>query len=106
MLDDTSVAHDRERDDDNECEGALRTTAASAAFDGSEVRDGAAVLDAPLGRRCPHGLPVVQDGPGAPRRRRPAEPFRAGPEAAAAVRAVADGDPAAARRARCAQWVP
>lgn len=31
-------------------------------MDGSEVCDGAAVLNAPLGRRYPKGLMVVQDG--------------------------------------------
>ena len=35
---------------------------ASGAVDGSEECDGAAVLNAPLGRRYPHGLLVVQDG--------------------------------------------
>ncbi|GLW57703.1 phytase [Kitasatospora phosalacinea] len=60
--DDTFVAYDRERDDDNEYEGAFRITAASTALDGSEVCDGAAALNAPLGTRYPHGLLVVQDG--------------------------------------------
>ncbi|MFE1320579.1 phytase [Kitasatospora phosalacinea] len=60
--DDTFVAYDRERDDDHEYEGAFRITAASAALDGSEVCDGAAALNAPLGTRYPHGLLVVQDG--------------------------------------------
>ncbi|MER5356391.1 phytase [Kitasatospora sp. NPDC002551] len=60
--DDTFVAYDRERDDDNEFEGAFRITAASTALDGSEVCDGAAALNAPLGARYPNGLLVVQDG--------------------------------------------
>ncbi|MFD7234916.1 phytase [Streptomyces syringium] len=60
--DNTFVAYDRERDDDNEFEGAFRITAASTALDGSEVCDGAAALNAPLGTRYPRGLLVVQDG--------------------------------------------
>ncbi|MEU6865892.1 phytase [Streptomyces sp. NPDC046876] len=60
--DNTFVAYDRERDDDNEFEGAFRITAASASLDGSEVCDGAAALNAPLGSRYPRGLLVVQDG--------------------------------------------
>ncbi|MEW2418442.1 phytase [Streptomyces sp. NPDC046866] len=60
--DNTFAAYDRERDDDNEFEGAFRITAASAVLDGSEVCDGAAALNAPLGTRYPHGLLVVQDG--------------------------------------------
>ncbi|MEU9715072.1 phytase [Streptomyces sp. NPDC047976] len=60
--DDTFVAYDRERGDHNEFEGAFRITAASAGLDGSEVCDGAAALNAPLGARYPHGLLVVQDG--------------------------------------------
>ncbi|MER6363256.1 phytase [Kitasatospora sp. NPDC001527] len=60
--DDTFVAYDRERDDDNEFEGAFRITAASTTLDGSEVCDGAAALNAPLGNRYPNGLLVVQDG--------------------------------------------
>ncbi|MGW3557251.1 phytase [Streptomyces sp. NPDC000963] len=60
--DDTFVAYDRERDEDNEYENAFRVTAASARLDGSEVCDGAAALNAPLGRRYPNGLLVVQDG--------------------------------------------
>ncbi|MFD9307431.1 phytase [Streptomyces sp. NPDC060048] len=60
--DDTFVAYDRERDDDNEVEGAFRITAASSVLDGSEVCDGAAALNAPLGTRYPNGLLVVQDG--------------------------------------------
>ncbi|MET9400397.1 phytase [Kitasatospora sp. NPDC002965] len=60
--DNTFVAYDRERDDDNEFEGAFRITAASTTLDGSEVCDGAAALNAPLGARYPHGLLVVQDG--------------------------------------------
>ncbi|MFH8368366.1 phytase [Streptomyces sp. NPDC018031] len=60
--DDTFAAYDRERSDDNEYEGGFRVTAASPVLDGSEECDGAAVLNAPLGSRYPHGLLVVQDG--------------------------------------------
>ncbi|MFK0237452.1 phytase [Streptomyces vinaceus] len=63
--DNTFVAYDRERggrNERNEFEGAFRITAASATLDGSEVCDGAAALNAPLGARYPHGLLVVQDG--------------------------------------------
>ncbi|MFF9164282.1 phytase [Streptomyces longwoodensis] len=60
--DNTFVAYDRERDEDNEYENAFRIAAASATLDGSEVCDGAAALNAPLGARYPDGLLVVQDG--------------------------------------------
>ncbi|MGW1010345.1 phytase [Streptomyces termitum] len=60
--DDTFVAYDRERDEGNEYENAFRIAAASSTLDGSEVCDGAAALNAPLGTRYPHGLLVVQDG--------------------------------------------
>ncbi|MET8508282.1 phytase [Streptomyces sp. NPDC004787] len=60
--DNTFVAYDRERDEDNEYENAFRIAAASTALDGSEVCDGAAALNAPLGSRYPNGLLVVQDG--------------------------------------------
>ncbi|GHI25475.1 hydrolase [Streptomyces hydrogenans] len=60
--DDTFVAYDRERDEDNEYENAFRIAAASTTLDGSEVCDGAAALNAPLGTRYPNGLLVVQDG--------------------------------------------
>ncbi|MCB5167731.1 phytase [Streptomyces bambusae] len=60
--DNTFVAYDRERADDNEYEGAFRISAASDTLDGSEVCDGAAALNAPLGPKYPHGLLVVQDG--------------------------------------------
>ncbi|MEV6581289.1 phytase [Streptomyces sp. NPDC051582] len=60
--DNTFVAYDRERSERNEFEGAFRITAASATLDGSEVCDGAAALNAPLGARYPRGLLVVQDG--------------------------------------------
>ncbi len=60
--DDTFVAYDRERDEDNEYENAFRIAAASPTLDGSEVCDGAAALNAPLGTRYPDGLLVVQDG--------------------------------------------
>ncbi|MEU9576497.1 phytase [Streptomyces chilikensis] len=60
--DDTFVAYDRERDEDNEYENAFRIAAASTTLDGSEVCDGAAALNARLGTRYPNGLLVVQDG--------------------------------------------
>lgn len=60
--DNTFAAYDRERGEDNEYEGGFRVTAASATLDGSEECDGAAVLNAPLGAKYPHGLLVVQDG--------------------------------------------
>lgn len=60
--DNTFVAYDRERDEDNEYENAFRIAAASTTLDGSEVCDGAAALNAPLGTRYPNGLLVVQDG--------------------------------------------
>ncbi|MBK0373764.1 phytase [Streptomyces sp. RB110-1] len=60
--DDTFAAYDRERDEDNEYENAFRIAAASETLDGSEVCDGAAALNAPLGVRYPNGLLVVQDG--------------------------------------------
>ncbi|MGA5214694.1 phytase [Streptomyces cinereoruber] len=60
--DNTFVAYDRERDEDNEYEGAFRVVAASGTLDGSEVCDGAAALNTPLGKRYPKGLLVVQDG--------------------------------------------
>ncbi|MET9494748.1 phytase [Streptomyces sp. NPDC006552] len=64
--DNTFAAYDRDALDGNAYEGGFRITPASAALDGSEECDGAAVLDAPLGRRYPHGLLVVQDGHDAP----------------------------------------
>ncbi|WP_282793580.1 phytase [Streptomyces sp. CC224B] len=60
--DDTFAAYDRETGENNEYEGGFRVTAASARLDGSEECDGAAALNAPLGRKYPHGLLVVQDG--------------------------------------------
>ncbi|MGW0905659.1 phytase [Streptomyces sp. NPDC002853] len=60
--DNTFAAYDREVSDRNEYEGGFRVTAASAALDGSEECDGAAVLNKPLGAAFPHGLLVVQDG--------------------------------------------
>ncbi|MGI5349891.1 phytase [Streptomyces sp. CA-250714] len=63
--DNTFAAYDRERDGDDgagEHEGGFRVTAAGRTLDGSEECDGAAVLNAPLGKRYPHGLLVVQDG--------------------------------------------
>ncbi|MER6675514.1 phytase [Streptomyces sp. NPDC000983] len=64
--DNTFAAYDREVEDDNEYEGGFRITAASATLDGSEECDGAAALNAPLGRRYPNGLLVVQDGDDTP----------------------------------------
>ncbi|MFE1251431.1 phytase [Streptomyces sp. NPDC058735] len=60
--DSTFALYDREVGEDNEYEGGFRVGAASAALDGSEECDGAAVLNAPLGSRFPNGLLVVQDG--------------------------------------------
>ncbi|MCF3166802.1 phytase [Streptomyces violaceoruber] len=60
--DDTFAAYDRERDEDNEYENGFRIAAASETLDGSEVCDGAAALNAPLGVSYPNGLLVVQDG--------------------------------------------
>ena len=64
--DNTFAAYDREVSDANEYEGGFRVPAAAAPLDGSEECDGAAALNAPLGRRYPHGLLVVQDGHDAP----------------------------------------
>ncbi|QGV82258.1 phytase [Streptomyces ficellus] len=65
--DDTFALYDREPSDDNAYEGGFRVTAAAGGgVDGSEECDGAAVLNAPLGRKYPHGLLVVQDGHNAP----------------------------------------
>jgi 3-phytase len=64
--DNSFALYDRELEDDNEYEGGFRVTAASPALDGSEECDGAAVLNAPLGRKYPNGLLVVQDGHDAP----------------------------------------
>ncbi|MFF8289645.1 phytase [Streptomyces sp. NPDC016309] len=61
--DDTFALYDREVADANEYEGGFRVTAtADGSVDGSEECDGAAVLNAPLGAKYPHGLLVVQDG--------------------------------------------
>lgn len=60
--DDTFAVYDRDPRDGNDYEGGFRVTAASAALDGSEESDGAAVLNAPLGAKYPKGLLVVQDG--------------------------------------------
>ncbi|MFJ8075530.1 phytase [Streptomyces sp. NPDC096176] len=60
--DNAFALYDREIGDDNEYEGGFRVTAASPVLDGSEECDGAAVLNAPLGSKYPHGLLVVQDG--------------------------------------------
>lgn len=65
--DDTFALYDRELEDAGEYEGGFRVTAtADGAVDGSEECDGAAVLNAPLGTRYPHGLLVVQDGQDTP----------------------------------------
>ncbi|HEY9372601.1 phytase, partial [Streptomyces sp.] len=64
--DNTFALYDRELADDNEYEGGFRVAAATGTLDGSEECDGAAVLNAPLGRKYPHGLLVVQDGHDAP----------------------------------------
>ncbi|THA77492.1 phytase [Streptomyces sp. A0642] len=64
--DNTFAAYDREISDANEYEGGFRVTSATATLDGSEECDGAAALDAPLGRRYPNGLLVVQDGDDTP----------------------------------------
>lgn len=63
--DNTFALYDRERDDDNgtnEYEAGFRVGSAGGTLDGSEECDGAAVLNAPLGRTYPRGLLVVQDG--------------------------------------------
>ncbi|MFI1394328.1 phytase [Streptomyces sp. NPDC020681] len=59
--DNTFALYDRELKDDNEYEGGFRV-AATGTVDGSEECDGAAVLNAPLGKKYPRGLLVVQDG--------------------------------------------
>ncbi|OKK16321.1 hydrolase [Streptomyces sp. CB00455] len=57
-----------DRDDDNDFVRSLRigNGAAAGAPDGSEQCDGAAVTSAPLGKRFPKGLLVVQDGANTP----------------------------------------
>jgi 3-phytase len=60
--DNTFAAYDREQSDDHEYEGGFRVAATATGLDGSEECDGAAALNAPLGRRFPGGLFVVQDG--------------------------------------------
>ncbi|WP_264924367.1 phytase, partial [Streptomyces sp. A012304] len=60
--DSTFAAYDREVADANEYEGGFRVGATATGPDGSQECDGAAALNAPLGRRYPHGLLVVQDG--------------------------------------------
>ncbi|MFD6585457.1 phytase [Streptomyces anulatus] len=68
--DDTFAAYARRTGRENRTvpvyAGGFRVTAASATLDGSEVCDGAAVLNAPLGSRYPGGLLVVQDGSATP----------------------------------------
>ncbi|MFF1294786.1 MULTISPECIES: phytase [unclassified Streptomyces] len=60
--DNTFALYDREVSEGNEYEGGFRIAAASPTLDSVEECDGAAVLNAPLGDRYPHGLLVVQDG--------------------------------------------
>ncbi|PIM67155.1 hydrolase [Streptomyces sp. JV178] len=60
--DDTFALYDREVSEDNEYEGGFRIGAATPTLDGVQECDGAAILNAPLGRRYPRGLLVVQDG--------------------------------------------
>ncbi|WP_327393415.1 phytase [Streptomyces sp. NBC_01186] len=66
--DNTFALYDRERGDEddnggaNEYEAGFSVGSADGALDGSEECDGAAVLNAPLGRTYPNGLLVVQDG--------------------------------------------
>ncbi|WP_443043806.1 phytase [Streptomyces sp. NBC_00306] len=60
--DNTFALYDREISERNAYEGGFRIGPASATLDGSEVCDGAAVMNEPLGRRYPRGLLVVQDG--------------------------------------------
>ncbi|MFJ6728806.1 phytase [Streptomyces sp. NPDC091281] len=60
--DDTFAAYDRAPGRGNRYEGGFRVAATAKGPDGSEECDGAAALNAPLGRRYPHGLLVVQDG--------------------------------------------
>ncbi|MDQ1041186.1 3-phytase [Streptomyces sp. V3I8] len=60
--DDTFALYSRETEDGNAYEGGFRVVAADTVLDGSEECDGAAVLDAPLGRLYPRGLLVLQDG--------------------------------------------
>ncbi|MFI7085449.1 phytase [Streptomyces anulatus] len=68
--DDTFAAYARRTGRENRAvpvyAGGFRVTAASATLDGSEVCDGAAVLNEPLGSRYPGGLLVVQDGSATP----------------------------------------
>jgi 3-phytase len=58
--DNTFAAYDR--GPSGRYQGGFRIVAANDSLDGSEECDGAAVLNAPLGRKYPHGLLVVQDG--------------------------------------------
>jgi 3-phytase len=60
--DDTFALYDREVSEDNEYEGGFRIGAATPTLDSVQECDGAAILNAPLGRRYPRGLLVVQDG--------------------------------------------
>ncbi|QCX80955.1 3-phytase precursor [Streptomyces sp. YIM 121038] len=64
--DDTFAAFDREASGRHAYEGGFRVTAGPGGRDGSEECDGAAVLNAPLGRAYPRGLLVVQDGQATP----------------------------------------
>ncbi|WP_055711565.1 phytase [Streptomyces torulosus] len=60
--DDTFALYDREVSENNEYEGGFRIGAATPTLDGVQECDGAAILNAPLGRRYPRGLLVLQDG--------------------------------------------
>ncbi|MFD7136230.1 phytase [Streptomyces sp. NPDC059894] len=60
--DNTFAAYDRELDEAGEYEGGFRVAATATGPDGSEECDGAAALNAPLGKEYPNGLLVVQDG--------------------------------------------
>ncbi|MFF8830948.1 phytase [Streptomyces sp. NPDC015131] len=61
--DDTFALYDREVAEAHEYEGGFRVVAGPGGrVDGSEECDGAAALNAPLGRKYPRGLLVVQDG--------------------------------------------
>ncbi|GGM09713.1 hypothetical protein GCM10010129_62070 [Streptomyces fumigatiscleroticus] len=60
--DNTFALYDREVREGNAYEGGFRVGAATGTLDSVEECDGAAVLNAPLGKRYPRGLLVVQDG--------------------------------------------
>ncbi|MCX4972638.1 phytase [Streptomyces sp. NBC_00620] len=60
--DNTFALYDRDVRKGNAYEGGFRVGAASENLDSVEECDGAAILNAPLGKRYPRGLLVVQDG--------------------------------------------